>query len=127
MRKPCETCGQRPCVCVAMKKPKHLWIVQYCTRPGCHVAIRSHDGLPEAELICKWHRDGTNKYEKDWPDGMPDPELPWPWMTDRERAIKLTLPFWQERFRRHAKFYSQYVTPSASSSVPVTPPQPAPL
>jgi hypothetical protein len=32
----------------------HLWIIQHCTREGCTTAIRSHDGLPEPQLICKW-------------------------------------------------------------------------
>jgi hypothetical protein len=53
----CETCGQVPCVCVKdTKKATHLWVIQHCTRPGCDSAIRSHDGLPEAELVCKWCR-----------------------------------------------------------------------
>lgn len=34
----------------------HLWIIQHCTRSGCATAIRSYDGLPESQLVCKWCR-----------------------------------------------------------------------
>ena len=41
----------------AMSEPTtHLWIIQHCSRPGCDTAIRSHDGLPESQLVCKWCR-----------------------------------------------------------------------
>lgn len=54
----CEKCESDPCTCqkaLAIGQP-HRWFIQHCTRPGCDSAIRSHDGLPESELICKWCR-----------------------------------------------------------------------
>ena len=47
--------------------------------------------------------------ERTWPDGMPNPELPWPWLTDEERERRIHLPFWQERFRSHASVYASYL------------------
>ena len=45
-------CGYQP---NESNKP-HLWVIQHCTRPGCTTAIRSRNGLPESELVCKWYR-----------------------------------------------------------------------
>lgn len=39
----------------ATNEPHH-WVIQHCLKPGCSTAIRSHDGLPESQLVCKWCR-----------------------------------------------------------------------
>ena len=66
----CDECGKAihayPCACgyqpnavvVQPKKPK--WIVQYCTVPGCDVAIRVPIESPLMQPICKWCERGES-------------------------------------------------------------------
>ena len=46
--------------------------------------------------------------EKDWPAGMPNPDLPWPWQTDAERERRLRLPYWKDRFQQQVAKYPGY-------------------
>ena len=76
------------------------WLIQYCTTPGCRVTIRIQAGQQEPVPVCKWCLAGTAyRLDRTWPDGMPNPDNPWPWLTDKERAEQIRLSFWQERFR----------------------------
>jgi hypothetical protein len=46
---------------------------------------------------------------KTWPDGMPNPELPWPWLSDDERERRVNLPYWKERIKQKQPQYQQWL------------------
>lgn len=107
---PCDRCEQEPCTCPGTSLSLDPWLMQHCSVPGCQVTIRLRASQQEAEPICKWHQAGTAyNMPNPWPPGMPNPEYPWPWLTDRERDIRVRLPYWQDRFRRHAAFYARWI------------------
>lgn len=106
----CE-CGYRPKAhALAVQEKKPLWLVQYCSVNGCESRIRVPADAPLVTPICKWCDAGTSHAMNPmkWPAGMPDPELPWPWMTDKDRETKLRLPFWKERLRSHGELYKHW-------------------
>jgi len=105
---PCP-CGYQPKGLGVQKKPPK-WLIQYCTMPTCETAIRVPIAMPLTKPICKWCDQGISRAvsPRSWPAGMPDPELPWPWIRDDEREIKLRIPFWKERLRQHGEIYKAW-------------------
>lgn len=86
-----------------------MFIVQHCQKPGCTVAIRRVVEHQDAPLVCRWHYAGTAyNSERTWPDGMPNPDLPWPWLSDAERERRVRIPMWRERFLSAATKYPNY-------------------
>ena len=83
------------------------WIIQHCSIQGCDSAIRVPADQSLANPICKWCDQKVSHATKEpsWPDGMPNPSLPWPWMTDQDRERKLRMPYWKERFQAHKEIY----------------------
>lgn len=56
----CDTCDSDPCTCQrSLTAPKQVWLIQYCTTPGCEVAIRTKIEEPLVHPICKWCQSGT--------------------------------------------------------------------
>ena len=97
---------------LAIREPDpNRWLIQHCSTPGCDVAIRVLAVNHLTNPICKWCDQGISraKNPKGWPDGMPDPELPWPWMTESDREQKLRVPFWKERLRSHGDLYQAWL------------------
>lgn len=85
-------------------------IVAYCAVPGCEVRIRAMAG--ELTGQCKWHQQGKATQERNvrtWPYCMPDPALPWPWVTEAERERKVRLAVWQDRFLAHRPLYDRWI------------------
>jgi hypothetical protein len=98
------------------------WIVQHCCTKvirmigekeetfRCQTAIRVPIGQQESVPVCKWCLAGTAYHlDRTWPAGMPNPDNPWPWLTDQERARKIRISYWQDRFKE----YGQYATLAA--------------
>jgi len=86
------------------------WLIQYCQTPGCIVAIRVPSDRPLAYPKCKWCDKGTAYHTmKTWPDGMPNPDAPWPLLSDEERERRVNLPYWKERIKQKQPQYQQWL------------------
>jgi|SRR6185503_14151327 len=115
----CDACRKSiqgyPCACGYQPKqlavqPKTMLVD--CATPGCFTQIKIKIADYEtANLECIWCQSGTShaKTPHDWPSGMPNPSLPWPWMTEEDREKKLRLPYWKERLHRHADLYKDWM------------------
>lgn len=106
----CQLCEQFPCQC-EKKTRADDWLIQHCSTPGCETAIRVRADQSLTHPICTWCDRNVSHATKPrtWPAGMPDPELPWPWLSDTERSRQLALPYWQARFRQHIEVYGKFL------------------
>lgn len=110
----CDRCEQEPCTCekaLAVQDKKPLWLIQYCSIPSCETAIRVPIEQPLSRPVCKWCEQGRSHASRanPWPTGMPNPELPWPWMREEEREKKLRMPYWKERLRKYGDLYQAWL------------------
>lgn len=105
----CDKCEHDPCECRKTEERKgRPCIVVYCSVSGCQARIRYAVGESMGHSFCKWHQ-GGNAYlmPHTWPAGMPDPQNPWPWKMDDDRAQQLASHYWQARFRQHKPHYDR--------------------
>jgi hypothetical protein len=75
---PCQTCGQRPCLCVKTILPAPSWLTQDCATPGCFTIIRFRLGTAATPPICRWCQAGTSHAMQGHPavDPRRDPASP---------------------------------------------------
>jgi len=111
----CNACEHNPCACASQLAPVMalpLWLVQHCSTQGCSSRIRVPAATPLAHPLCRWCDQGVSHAKRPTPApaGMPDPELPWPWMTEADREHKIHTAYWQARFRQHHALYAQWLT-----------------
>ncbi len=110
----CNACENNPCSCrkaLATTSSFLSWIVQHCSVQGCDSAIRVRTTETLVNPICKWcdQKVSHATRTRTWPVGMPDPEFPWPWMTEQDRERKLRMPYWKDRFRAHGDMYKAWI------------------
>ena len=105
---PCA-CGHNPKAAKPEQKKGKPCLLKACAHPGCTIMIRWAVGTVQGQPLCQWHIDGRAYYdEKDWPSGMPDPTMPWPWLTADERERRIRLSYWQQQFRTHVSKEPRY-------------------
>lgn len=101
-------CGWKPASLTLLQQP---WVISYCTYPvgpACTTAIRHRPGQLD-EPICTWHRRGVAGAPSAAPPSCPDPVLPWPWKTEKEREEQARKLYWQERFKQYPALYARWI------------------
>ena len=111
-------CGWKPPMLAALAE--NPWIITHCAHQDCCVAIRHRFGRLDHPL-CKWHQNGTAHVPSAAPPGCPDPVLPWPWKTEREREEQARKLFWQERFKNYPALYARWIVQPDPVFVPEEP------
>jgi len=81
-------------------------IVRECTTNGCTVLIRETLGKQVAAPVCRWCQQGKAYNLKEVsPRGVALTPVPkatdtlWPWLEEKERDRRRTMPFWMGKRR----------------------------